>query len=77
MYYLDRYHGIKISEFTVTRVEIPWVKPAAKDSSQTSSSHQAVCEKGSRTPRSVRCKVLAVESHRGKDSEKVPIYSHR
>src|SRR6185295_14710854 len=35
MYYLERYHGIKISESTVSRVlKTPWNEPAAQDRSQ-------------------------------------------
>jgi transposase len=61
-YYLDRYHGD--SDFGIhgdQSIASPQGKSAAKDSSPTCSSYQTVCKKGSRTPRSVRCEVLAVE----------------
>ena len=53
-YYLDCYHGDP-------NVESPWDKLLAKDSSQMCSSHQTVCKRVSRTPRSGRCEVLTIE----------------
>lgn len=45
----------------------PWVEPVTQKCSETCSTHQAVCENGSRTPRTGGCEVFTAEKPAGKD----------
>ena len=70
MYYLDHYHGIKISESTVTRVlRAHGIRRRALHTKRDAKTV-------SRTPGAGRCEVPATERSRGKGSEAVPIYSN-
>jgi transposase len=60
-YYLERYHRIKVSESTVTRILRAHGLSRLRDSSQTRATHQTVFKKGPGTPCSARREVLVVE----------------